>query len=130
MCYFFFFTDTATTEIYTYCHTLSLLDALPISTVDRHACAPGGRASVRVRRSAQNRRGRSSGRGRDREHRRRTSRAGSARCRTRGPAHRRARARSEEHTSELQSLMRISYAVFCLKQKKIKSQNTITHNRI
>src|SRR3546814_4789277 len=28
--------------------------------------------------------------------------------------------RSEEHTSELQSLMRISYAVFCLKQKKIQ----------
>src|SRR3546814_3088889 len=32
-----------------------------------------------------------------------------------GPVH--ARIRSEEHTSELQSLMRISYAVFCLKQK-------------
>src|SRR3546814_9286088 len=31
--------------------------------------------------------------------------------------------RSEEHTSELQSLMRISYAVFCLKKKKI-SHNT------
>src|SRR3546814_2872373 len=30
----------------------------------------------------------------------------------------RLRARSEEHTSELQSLMRISYAVFCLKNKK------------
>src|SRR3546814_8234804 len=30
----------------------------------------------------------------------------------------RAKARSEEHTSELQSLMRISYAVFCLKKKK------------
>src|SRR3546814_423739 len=30
--------------------------------------------------------------------------------------------RSEEHTSELQSLMRNSYAVFCLKQKKIKSR--------
>src|SRR3546814_10895546 len=29
--------------------------------------------------------------------------------------------RSEEHTSELQSLMRISYAVFCLKKKKIES---------
>src|SRR3546814_8654207 len=29
--------------------------------------------------------------------------------------------RSEEHTSELQSLMRISYAVFCLKQKKYSS---------
>src|SRR3546814_2899201 len=30
-----------------------------------------------------------------------------------------AKARSEEHTSELQSLMRISYAVFCLKKKKL-----------
>src|SRR3546814_5300836 len=36
------------------------------------------------------------------------------------------RSRSEEHTSELQSLMRISYAVFCLKnKKKSKSQNKI-----
>src|SRR3546814_2241515 len=33
-----------------------------------------------------------------------------------------ARARSEEHTSELQSLMRISYAVFCLKKKKQTAQ--------
>src|SRR3546814_5078218 len=32
--------------------------------------------------------------------------------------------RSEEHTSELQSLMRISYAVFCLKKKKTKPNNT------
>src|SRR3546814_4372361 len=31
--------------------------------------------------------------------------------------------RSEEHTSELQSLMRISYAVFCLKKKKNTAQN-------
>src|SRR3546814_1404607 len=31
-------------------------------------------------------------------------------------------ARSEEHTSELQSLMRISYAVFCLKKKKTQQQ--------
>src|SRR3546814_9908138 len=36
------------------------------------------------------------------------------------------KARSEEHTSELQSLMRISYAVFCLKKKKKKSQTTYT----
>src|SRR3546814_4311217 len=36
--------------------------------------------------------------------------------------------RSEEHTSELQSLMRISYAVFCLK-KKTKKQKT-NHNKI
>src|SRR3546814_9227066 len=41
--------------------------------------------------------------------------------------------RSEEHTSELQSLMRISYAVFCLKKKQKKpkhlhlSQHTTTH---
>src|SRR3546814_7876661 len=34
--------------------------------------------------------------------------------------------RSEEHTSELQSLMRISYAVFCLKQKT--KRNTQTHD--
>src|SRR3546814_2021174 len=33
------------------------------------------------------------------------------------------RDRSEEHTSELQSLMRISYAVFCLKQKKTQTNN-------
>src|SRR3546814_3307018 len=32
--------------------------------------------------------------------------------------------RSEEHTSELQSLMRISYAVFCLKKKNKKTQKT------
>src|SRR3546814_7662469 len=32
--------------------------------------------------------------------------------------------RSEEHTSELQSLMRISYAVFCLKKKKNNQHNT------
>src|SRR3546814_7291184 len=34
--------------------------------------------------------------------------------------------RSEEHTSELQSLMRISYAVFCLKKKKNNRDNNIT----
>src|SRR3546814_6289284 len=33
--------------------------------------------------------------------------------------------RSEEHTSELQSLMRISYAVFCLKKKKHKKTTTL-----
>src|SRR3546814_6331579 len=51
-----------------------------------------------------------------------------ARYRTGPHASRRARpsppgrqARSEEHTSELQSLMRISYAVFCLKKKKTKT---------
>src|SRR3546814_8640824 len=38
--------------------------------------------------------------------------------------------RSEEHTSELQSLMRISYAVFCLKKKKNKSTDNTTSNII
>src|SRR3546814_7203073 len=36
--------------------------------------------------------------------------------------------RSEEHTSELQSLMRISYAVFCLKKKKKLKQTQIHNN--
>src|SRR3546814_10369365 len=36
--------------------------------------------------------------------------------------------RSEEHTSELQSLMRISYAVFCLKKKHIKDISIISHS--
>src|SRR3546814_8011940 len=43
------------------------------------------------------------------------------------------RQRSEEHTSELQSLMRISYAVFCLKKKNNKQQKiniNITDNEI
>src|SRR3546814_2608554 len=41
-------------------------------------------------------------------------------------AGRRSRGRSEEHTSELQSLMRISYAVFCLKKKKKHEYITLT----
>src|SRR3546814_2432233 len=44
-------------------------------------------------------------------------------CRSEGPGGAGLRnGRSEEHTSELQSLMRISYAVFCLKNKKTQSQ--------
>src|SRR3546814_7352983 len=59
--------------------------------------------------------------------------SGSRRACCSPPTPRCARRRSEEHTSELQSLMRISYAVFCLKKKKtnkkqqiniIKSKNT------
>src|SRR3546814_7619707 len=37
--------------------------------------------------------------------------------------------RSEEHTSELQSLMRISYAVFCLKKKKHEHNKQYTHHK-
>src|SRR3546814_1499878 len=46
-----------------------------------------------------------------------------------GPsASQREKLRSEEHTSELQSLMRISYAVFCLKKKTNKQINNTTTN--
>src|SRR3546814_5485555 len=38
-------------------------------------------------------------------------------------------ARSEEHTSELQSLMRISYAVFCLKKKNTNQHTSTSHNQ-
>src|SRR3546814_9285379 len=51
----------------------------------------------------------------------RSDRFGASNCRQRTFA------RSEEHTSELQSLMRISYAVFCLKTKKAKNM-TISHD--
>src|SRR3546814_1390742 len=37
--------------------------------------------------------------------------------------------RSEEHTSELQSLMRISYAVFCLKKKKKNTKTIVKHKQ-
>src|SRR3546814_10461091 len=39
------------------------------------------------------------------------------------------RPRSEEHTSELQSLMRISYAVFCLKKKKMHKQQDVSEHK-
>src|SRR3546814_16997675 len=96
---FFLFNDTATTEIYTYLHTLSLHDALPISSSPVRRCSRprfgGGSDPPEPRRP------------RPlppipREH-------GSSSARSR---------RSEEHTSELQSLMRISYAVFCLTKKQ------------
>src|SRR3546814_2756437 len=56
-------------------------------------------------------------------------RARPALCDVRCPKHQRGHAgnpdqRSEEHTSELQSLMRISYAVFCLKKKKKTPKKT------
>src|SRR5213083_2357009 len=71
----FFFNDTATTEIYTTANTLSLHDALPISSPTSPAL-PTNASCWPIRRH-----------------------------------------RSEEHTSELQSLAVISYAVFCLKKK-------------
>src|SRR3546814_1727020 len=115
----FVFKYTATTELYTYLHTLSLHAALPIAWLrpDLRAALHGtGRRLAGAGRVY----GRSHGAGR--------------RCVRSGPARdtflhygvgrvyrafRRGGSRSEEHTSELQSLMRISYAVFCLKKNKI-----------
>src|SRR3546814_2927802 len=118
----------ATTEIYTYGHTLSLHDALPIYqhcpdetlAMSKNFCgsSPSFCASARLSHVA-------------------TIDAPSsillqifAACPapaspawiTALPIRPRIGSRSEEHTSELQSLMRISYAVFCLKKKKTKHQ--------
>src|SRR3546814_6486074 len=114
LCGLFFFNDTATTESYTYLHTLPLHDALPISSevtrlfdpfpqllrnVRFNGGAPLDDAAVQAAiRDGESRLG-SGGRLVIRK-------SGTERV-----------IRSEEHTSELQSLMRISYAVFCLKKK-------------
>src|SRR3546814_9366094 len=52
-----------------------------------------------------------------------------ARCCRISPHRRTAPTRSEEHTSELQSLMRISYAVFCLKKKNTRENMQHTELR-
>src|SRR3546814_5671960 len=120
---FFFLHDQGALEFYTYGHTLSLHDALPISEIDvvvflvsRHfglknfgglyggllaalsiGTALGPLAAAQI-----------------------YDRTGSYEMFL--------WLRSEEHTSELQSLMRISYAVFCLKKKK--NQTTLNSTRL
>src|SRR3546814_6183138 len=120
----FFINDTATTEIYTYRHTLSLHDALPISGSCRHTSRTTWTTtgtSTRPRpcfatwvpwptRLC-------------------TSSAPHPSASSAGPATRTRPRRSEEHTSELQSLMRISYAVFCLKKKTNEKQTRQTYQR-
>src|SRR3546814_7277611 len=107
----FFLTDSATTEIYTYGHTLSLHDALPISN---NQLATPEAGFILARRGilfapdyVMNAGGIISG----------LEATNSMPGRSRVD-------RSEEHTSELQSLMRISYAVFCLKKKNKKYRKT------
>src|SRR2546422_7193021 len=100
---FFFFNDTATTEIY----TLSLHDALPISR--RGRAAGEGEQPARADRGEPARRGR---RGRGARQR---------------PARMRRGARSEEHTSELQSRLHLVCRLLLEKKKKKKKRNMYTH---
>src|SRR3546814_10335068 len=116
---FFFVNDTATTEIYTYCHTLSLHDALPICWWS----APRRRKRFGRLPASRRRPPRRSGRSWSKIWSSSPYSRNSGTLRISGYAR-----RSEEHTSELQSLMRISYAVFCLKKKKTQQQ--IKNNNI
>src|SRR3546814_9357439 len=116
----------ATPEIYPYVHTLSLTDALPIS-VPRAGELAGSLGSLLPMPAFQPYVGAGST---DREpllllarsfrhlaHKCRASIAGGMRSQW--------ERRSEEHTSELQSLMRISYAVFCLKKTTNNKATTL-----
>src|SRR3546814_7856021 len=125
----FFFNDPATTEIYTYGHTLSLHDALPISQL-REARRQHRLHGERCRSRHGDDGHHQALWGRTRElpgrRRRRDEGAGGDGVQDHPDGSER-RGRSEEHTSELQSLMRLSYAVLCLNKKmNIKKKNTRT----
>src|SRR3546814_1072428 len=119
----FFFHDTATTEIYTYAHTLSLHDALPISpgspvesfTLEISPAPPSGVTQKTATGNSLVWDGLENG----------TAYQVRVQAHNRAPEPSSWSGRSEEHTSELQSLMRISYAVFCLKKK---TTATIVHS--
>src|SRR3546814_8424009 len=108
--FFFFFKVTATTESYTYLHTLSLHDALPIARKRKSAvsCSPISSAGTLPMAPAA-------------AWDKAVKWSDSSVSHIQSAAARR-KSRSEEHTSELQSLMRISYAVFCLKKKKTQNK--------
>src|SRR3546814_10556664 len=134
----FFFNDTATTEIYTLTHSFPTRRSSDLSarraqgSLDQELSGDphphqqrarrAGRGSFRRRAAAAprrpaRRRQLSQHRGPDREEF--SARTQRWRCRGFASPARADPSRSEEHTSELQSLMRISYAVFCLKQKTL-----------
>src|SRR3546814_9514529 len=115
----FFVKDTPTPEIYTYGHTLSLHDALPISSRSRERALRRA-AGAHARRDARPRARSRAPRGRRGSTLQPARVASPLDSRGRHGSPRLLPARSEEHTSELQSLMRISYAVFCLKKKNKK----------
>src|SRR3546814_2036765 len=133
MLLFFVFNDTATTEIYTYGHTLSLHDALPIfRTLQQET----GTALIMITHDL----------GVVAEIADRVAVMYAGRIAESGPVEAifddpqhpytiglmssipSLAGRSEEHTSELQSLMRISYAVFCLKKKNNQITPELKHS--
>src|SRR3546814_6631780 len=126
--FFFFFNDTATTETYTYGHSLSLRVALPISDHAQGFPARGAglyRQGNLLRPAGGD--AAAGGHGRARP-----SSATGGRAAIPAQPDRRA-GEIGRHTSELQSLMRISYAVFCLKKKnnnKKKTQITELNNTL
>src|SRR3546814_5783453 len=92
--FFFLFNDTATTEIYTYLtHSFPSRRSSDLAALSSLMKGRGDLSAL----------------------------VGAAQRRERGVVGQ--VERSEEHTSELQSLMRISYAVFCLKKKKIEIEH-------
>src|SRR3546814_6930201 len=116
----FFFNPPATPEIYTYRHTPTLHDSLP-SCLRSSGRASSGSAPGPARKVAHGLpRGLRPPAG---VHHHGDRHPGGARRRLLLPARRR-HLRSEEHTYELQSLMRNSYAVFCLKKKKTEINPT------
>src|SRR3546814_2853044 len=114
--FMFFCNGAATSEIYTYLHTLSLHDALPISRGGRRRCDRGSAWRRPQRRQLQL--------WLRRAHRLGMDRGGGRGVDQVGADHADPAGRSEAHTSELQSLMRISYAVFCLKKKTKQTTRT------
>src|SRR3546814_11450927 len=117
--------DQPPTEIYTYGHLLSLHDGLPVSCRRSSCTTPPATpcCATTASRSANSITwARSERNARSRQHVDGQPLAGLDQAvivRPQGIAAM-VLGRSEEHTSELQSLMRISYAVFCLKKKKKK----------
>src|SRR3546814_4438860 len=90
---------------------------------DRAVVPAGGQRLVRDRLQEGRRQEAQPGRGYGKRRGQAGGRQGRCEARHRGQArHKTRRNRSEEHTSELQSLMRISYAVFCLKKKTKQAQ--------
>src|SRR3546814_13701441 len=99
---FFFFNDAASTDIYTYLHTLSLHDAHPISLL---SASESSNCTGSLWMTSRN------------------STAIDLRLLNHWRRIRVSASRPEEHTSELQSLMRISYEDFCLKKNKLGTLN-------